>query len=215
MDRDAFLSRVGSAVMRAQIPPAPAITEVAVEHGPQDLVSLFRERAREVDTVIHGPMSRHGVPRVVSGIASGHRCRSFAAWEHLPVPGVASALATAGLDHVGLEPGGAHTDHSPLGLAEIGVTGATAGLAESGSVVLEHSRGAQRLVSLLPRVHVVLLRTGAISRSLSDWATRHPEIVARTANLVVVSGPSRTGDIEQTLNLGVHGPAQLHVVLIA
>lgn len=214
MERDVFLTRVGSAAMRAHIPVAPEISEQLPEHGSADLVSLFRERARDVDAVVHGPMSRHGVPRVVAGIAAGHQCQSFVVWEDLPVPGVASSLAASGLDHADQDPEAGIVDPAELGNVDLGVTSATAGLAESGSLVLEHSGGNLRLASLLPRVHVALLPTTKISYSLRDWMTRHPEIVARSANLVVVSGPSRTGDIEQALNLGVHGPAQVHVVLI-
>ena len=53
-----------------------------------------------------------------------------------------------------------------------------------------------------------------IDRTLAHWAHRRAESAAETANLVLVTGPSRTGDIEQQLNLGVHGPRHVHVVLV-
>jgi len=100
------------------------------------------------------------------------------------------------------------------GEVSLGITGSIGGLAESGSVVLDHAQGQPRLASLVPETHVVLLEIGTIERTLAHWAARHPDLAAGSANLVIVSGPSRTGDIEQILNLGVHGPRHLHVVLI-
>jgi L-lactate dehydrogenase complex protein LldG len=100
------------------------------------------------------------------------------------------------------------------GNVSLGITGSIAGLAESGSVVLDHAQGQPRLASLVPETHVVLLEISTIERTLAHWAARHPDLVPASANLVIVTGPSRTGDIEQILNLGVHGPRHLHVVLI-
>jgi L-lactate dehydrogenase complex protein LldG len=138
------------------------------------------------------------------------------AWEDLPVSGVASALTTAGLSRTSEEvPVEGRLEHQ-LAYHELalGVTGAVAGLAESGSVVLSHGRGRSRMASLVPDVHVALLEATALERTLAHWAHKRPEAADDTANLVIISGPSRTGDIEQQLNLGVHGPRHVHIVLI-
>ena len=138
------------------------------------------------------------------------------AWEDLPASGVASALTAAGLTRVqGEVPAETRIEHQ-LGYRDLdlGVTGAAAGLAESGSVVLDHRPGRPRMASLVPEVHVALLDLTLLERTLAHWARRYPESVADTANLVVITGPSRTGDIEQQLTLGVHGPKHVHIVLI-
>ncbi|MDH3189803.1 MAG: lactate utilization protein, partial [Acidimicrobiia bacterium] len=59
-----------------------------------------------------------------------------------------------------------------------------------------------------------LVTTASIHRNLVHWAHEFPGNAAETANLVIVTGPSRTGDIELELTLGVHGPRHMHVVLI-
>ena len=216
MDRDVFLARVGRSAMTAVLPEALGIPDRLPDLEDEDLQTLFRERAQDVDAVVHGPVGRHGVPRAVAGIAAGHQCRSFMAWEDLPASGVASALTAAGLTRVkGEVPVETRIEHQ-LGYRDLdlGVTGATAGLAESGSVVLEHRPGRPRMASLVPEVHVALLDLTLMERTLVHWAHKFPESVADTANLVVITGPSRTGDIEQQLTLGVHGPKHVHIVLI-
>lgn len=202
--------------MSARLPASPPIEVDLPAMEPEDLVTLFRERAQHVDAVIHGPMGAHAVPKTVAGIASGHQARSFLSWDTLPAAGVVSALASAGLDRAPHDVAEDDRLEHQMGYydLDVGITGADAGLAESGSVVLLHGEGRPRMASLAPRIHVALLEISRMHRSLAFWVRRYPELVDQTSNLVVVTGPSRTGDIEQQLNLGVHGPRNLHVVLI-
>lgn len=216
MDRDLFLSRVGKAAMTAKLPDPPRLETDLPILEPQDLVALFRERAQKVDAVVHGPMSVHGVPKTVVGIATGHEVGTFMSWDTLPAAGVVSALASSGLDRISHDvPIDQRTEHQ-MGYydLDLGITGAQAGLAESGSVVLLHGEGRPRMASLAPRIHVAILNIELVHRTLAHWVGQHPDLVGETANLVIVTGPSRTGDIEQQLNLGVHGPRSVHVVLI-
>ncbi len=216
MDREEFIRRVSSAAMRATVPPPPVVPEALPSPAQADLVALFRERAILVDAVVHGPVDRIGVPKVVSGIAAGHGARKFMAWDELPAPGVAAALVSAGLERADHQvPIEGRVDHlAGYGDLDLGVTGADAGLAESGSVVLSHGPGRPRMASLVPEVHVALLDTAVLERSIAYLAHKRSRAAADTPNLVVVTGPSRTGDIELELNLGVHGPRHVHVVMI-
>lgn len=215
MERERFLSRVGQATLRSALPYAPQVPTELPALADVDLVALFRSRAQEVNAVMHGPVSRHGVPRAVVGIAAGHEASTFLAWDDLPAPGVSSALQSAGLSRLEYEidDGRLERNLSYLGL-DIGVTGAVAGLAESGSVVLMHGPGRPRMASIAPDVHIALLDVATIGRTLAHWAHENPGFAADTTNLVLVTGPSRTGDIAQQLNLGVHGPRHVHVVMM-
>ena len=93
-----------------------------------------------------------------------------------------------------------------------GVTGALCGVADTGSLVLVQGAGQTLTASLLPEIHVAVLKTSRLVPNLAE-ALRQPEIRTALAG-VVVSGPSRTADIEMTLTIGVHGPGELHVFLI-
>ena len=216
MKRDAFLSRVGQAKIGSVLPDPPAVSSELPTADPIDLVGRFRARAQAVNAVVHGPVSRHGAPRAVAGIAGGHDAASFMAWDDLPASGVAAALISEGLERVDhyVPDEGRLAHNETYRSLEIGVTGSVAGLAESGSVVLTHGPGRPRMASIVPDIHIALLETRHIFRSLAYWAHEFPALAGETTNLVLVTGPSRTGDIEQQLNLGVHGPRHVHIVLI-
>ena len=93
-----------------------------------------------------------------------------------------------------------------------GVTGCTCAIAETGTLVLTNEPGRPLGPSLLPEVHVAVVHSRQIIGTLEE-ALRLPE-VAQCASTVLISGPSRTADIEMTLTIGVHGPKELHVFVV-
>lgn len=107
--------------------------------------------------------------------------------------------------------------------ARVGITGADWAIAETGSIVLPTGPGRGRLVSLLPPVHIAILRADRILPSVAELF-RTLACEARTAaapgtpplpsSLALATGPSRSADIENDLTIGVHGPAEVHVVLL-
>jgi L-lactate dehydrogenase complex protein LldF len=94
----------------------------------------------------------------------------------------------------------------------VGITGALAGIADTGSLVLVGGAGHPLTASLLPDIHIAILRASDLVLTLSDVLGR-PEIQAAPAT-AIITGPSRTGDIEMALTIGVHGPKEVHVFLI-
>ena len=97
-------------------------------------------------------------------------------------------------------------------LPDAGVSEALYGLADTGSVVLAASPEEPRGNSLLPDVHVTLLREDRILPGLDElFAALGAELPSA---LAIVTGPSRSADIEQKLAVGVHGPREVHVVLL-
>jgi L-lactate dehydrogenase complex protein LldG len=104
-----------------------------------------------------------------------------------------------------------HREHPPA-IADAGVSEASYGLADTGSVVLAASPAEPRARSLLPDVHVSLLREDRILAGLEELFERVGG--ALPSSLAIVSGPSRSADIEQRLTIGVHGPREVHVVLL-
>jgi L-lactate utilization protein LutC len=92
----------------------------------------------------------------------------------------------------------------------VGVTKAICGLADTGSVLITDGEGSPLQASLLPEVHIAVLRASQILPSLENAMS----LVKETRAAVFVTGPSRTADIEMTLTIGVHGPKELIVLLV-
>lgn len=115
------------------------------------------------------------------------------------------------------EPYDTVTALSKIDGAQIGISGAEFGIAESGTLVEVSTDDATRLVSSLPRTYIGVVYASELVDTLRGSATRmnaifeaHPEGLA----VSYISGPSRTGDIEMILTLGVHGPEHAHAILI-
>ena len=143
------------------------------------------------------------------------------------VPGaVARYLGANGLPLVGcVWPQLARLDWAAAGLrlaprgAEdrdlVGVTGVFAALAETGTLMVISGPQTPSTVSLLPETHVAVVPVRRIVKHMEDaWALARRELgeLPRAANFI--SGPSRTGDIDQTIVLGAHGPYRVHMVLV-
>ncbi len=100
---------------------------------------------------------------------------------------------------------------------EVSLSHASAGVAETGTLVLTSGSDNPTTLNFLPENHIVLIRTDEITGTYEDvWQRlrdKHGERnLPRTVNMV--TGPSRTGDIEQRIELGAHGPRRLHIVII-
>jgi L-lactate dehydrogenase complex protein LldG len=95
---------------------------------------------------------------------------------------------------------------------DLGITGAQFGIAETGTLVLESEKEFHRLASLVPPVHICVLETKKMRQTLGEALELLEKDLSRT--ITFITGPSRTSDIELTLAIGVHGPAQLFVILI-
>ncbi len=101
--------------------------------------------------------------------------------------------------------------------AEIGITGAAFAIAETGTLAEVCTNDAVRIVSGLPRTHIGIVDGNQMLLQLLDAAPRIREAIQehpKGVTLSFISGPSRTGDIEMVLTLGVHGPETMHAVVI-
>ena len=98
--------------------------------------------------------------------------------------------------------------------ARFGITSADYALADTGSLVFLSESRESRLLSLLPPHHIVVLEKEKILAGLDDLFARVPLPAEKSSSMVLVTGPSRTGDIEMRLVRGVHGPGEVTVMIV-
>ena len=125
------------------------------------------------------------------------------AWndEHLP-PGFAESLRQHNIK--------LHHDARPD--IRVGITGADAGIAETGTLVITSGRGKPQSTSLLPQTHIAILHKTDLYKNLAEVFNLHK--VRKAATISLITGPSKTADIEMTLTIGVHGPGEVTVFCI-
>jgi len=173
----------------------------------EGLLARFIEQAEKLGSVIYQPGSATDAFAVLTTIAGEDK--RVLAWdaEHIPLRRIANFMESS---FVVADPRDA--------AVRVGITGADAGLAATGSLVLNTGVGKHRVTSLLPPVHVAVLRKQDIVADLESWVALQREAgleaFQQTASAIVISGPSRTADIAMQLTMGMHGPAELHIILV-
>ena len=217
--REAFLNRVRQALAAGNRPGDSADVaprgEVGYQGAGPDPVGRFRVEFTAAGGTCHiVPDPDAGLARVLDLVAAKSARRVIVSrspfLERFPL---AQRLRAAGIEVTTVETLSPETAREPLFAADVGITGADYLIAETGSVVLLARAAEPRSVSLLPPVHVVLAHRGQILADLFDLFT--PERRAGLPSCVtLITGPSKTGDIELRLVTGVHGPGEIHVVLI-
>jgi L-lactate dehydrogenase complex protein LldG len=104
-------------------------------------------------------------------------------------------------------------DHS--GGVDIGLTWAQCGIAETGTLVVDSTDEDLRLATMVSEIHIAMLPKAAIVESAADYHDQMQSRMQAHGNyLAMITGASRTADIERVLALGVHGPLELHIVMI-
>lgn len=104
-------------------------------------------------------------------------------------------------------------DRAVVASAVAGVTAVAFAIAETGSIAVMAEPDQGRVVSLVPPVHVAILPTSRLLATVADYFRTLATLERMPAGLNLITGPSRTADIELELSIGVHGPGAIHVVL--
>lgn len=137
-------------------------------------------------------------------LAERDSLRKIYAWE----PEVQKILSTYGFPF--------YSTDTSFEEAEVGITSCEALIARNGSILLSNANAAGRRLSIFPNIHIVIAYTSQLLPDIKDGLEL---LKARYSNdlpsmISLVTGPSRTADIEKTLVLGAHGPRELYVFLL-
>ena len=184
----------------------PELVPARGQLAPEDRIGLFIEQARAVQTDIE----RVSEPSAIPGVVSQYLRRNNLPQKLVMAPEPALDMADWSSQPLLRIRRGTADDAD-----QVGLTLATAGVAETGTLLLASSPDRPTLLAYLPETCVLILGTDRIVASYEQAMELHlEETGALPRSLNFVTGPSRTGDIAQQLELGAHGPRRLLVVLV-
>ena len=241
-ERDAFFATIRQALGRAPgdgspddaalLPDSTALDERAAailddcRTRSADLLAGLEESATRAGCIVRRVESPLEAGDYAASVAAEHGARSVVRTAHavLDEIGLHGALEARGIGLFGPDAGGAGTGRPERQAlrektldAAVGVTGVDYAVAETGSAVIVARPGVARLASLLPPVHVAVVKSGQVLPGLDElFALRRRDMLRSPGRdyVNVISGPSRSADIEYTLVTGVHGPGEVHLVLL-
>ncbi len=218
--REAILSRICKALRKDRTDAQPrtdAEAYIAVHrHGPRpaqpaDLIARFVERAGDMASTVERIGAIAEVPAAVA--------RYLDSLE-LP-PALAAQQSHQGVcwsefSHLDWTGAGLAIDAQPtLGHDRLGITGSFCAIAETGTLVFLSGADTPTATALLPDTHVAVVRADRVVAGMEEvFALVRAERGEMPRALNMISGPSRTGDIEQTIVLGAHGPFRVHILLL-
>ena len=242
-DRAKFLARVTAGLGRTEVLVPTSITETAgfedaatakvnadkasndaSEHC-SELTDQMAAEAAKAGWKVHRASNSEDAAGYIASICAQKKATSVLRSNHdvLDEIGVDLAVTTSGATVSKTEHSG---DYSPYQIqesknkafsADIGITGVDYGIAETGTVVLHPRRGLSRLVSLAPPIHIAVLRPGEVLDSLDElFAMERNDFMSGklSGSMNLISGPSKTADIEGTTVTGIHGPLEVHLIIL-
>ena len=209
--KDEILGRVRHGVGKGDFAGrrAAAVASLAnAGRGPQpvmagDLAERFRLKAESLSSTVDAVARRADAPAAVAAYLTTHGLGQHA----VVTPDVGGLdWAASGLL---AEP------RSAVDADKVGISGSFCAIAETGTLMLLSGAETPATVSLLPETHIALVDVSRIVATMEDaFALLRTERGSLPRAVNFISGPSRTGDIEQTIVLGAHGPCRVHLILI-
>jgi L-lactate dehydrogenase complex protein LldG len=215
--REALFGRVRKALGRSATDTSNAEAYIANHaHGPRprmpdDLVKRFCERATDMASTIERIANEYEIPRAIARYL-----------EALELPQMLAAQRS----HAGVcWPELAHLDWRGAGLDieprptqgddRLGITGTFCAVAETGTLVFVSGADTPTGTALLTDTHIAVVRASRVVSGMEEaFALIRAENGTTPRAINMISGPSRTGDIEQTIVLGAHGPYRVHILVL-
>jgi L-lactate dehydrogenase complex protein LldG len=225
MNREAFLARVREATTAGRRFPVHVRHGFTPADGRADMgINLVERYVKEITAVGGRPVvvgSVDGACEEITKLLRQYEPRIAHCWKHptLDHIGLRSLLERQRIERVdadSLSMLSEEARRTKILAADIGITGCTLAVAETGSLLMMHAPGNERTASLTPPVYIAVVPRSRIVADLFDVFSGPGGLNAESlpSNATFISGPSKTGDIEMKLVTGVHGPGKFHIVVI-
>ncbi len=178
----------------------------------EDLVARFSTELERVKGELHQAADPADALLQLGALLRAKQTTQASVWDDLPLTGVPALLA-----HLNIRT--STSENRSVAASEAGITGCQYAIATTGTLVLANGAARSRQASLLPPHHIALVTRSQLIPRLEDWVTRvradGATLFDHSSNVTLITGRSRTSDIEFVPVFGVHGPLELHVILIA
>jgi L-lactate utilization protein LutC len=210
MPREGILHRVRTALGRGagqNIPEPPGVRIRVPEVDRETRVDSMLRCVEALAGKAHRAATLEDARVVVAGALAGRNA----------VASNAPLLAECGITGLpGVQSGFSHHDELRAACvsAGVGITSADYALADTGTLVLLASPDEARMISLLPPAHIAIVPVTHILTGLDELFSVLAHPAESTSSMVLITGPSRTADIEQILVRGVHGPGEIMVIVV-
>lgn len=180
-----------------------------------DLLTEFSQKLESLSGNVKVVKNKRNLSKSVTDIFSSTNSNNFIGWECVELSSVYRRLEKLGYKHI------KSNRKSQQAKCDIGITLADYAISESGTIVLYNNKTQNRNSSLIVPIHIAILRKEKIVKSIFDLIARLSNDYSTLENInelsnciTLITGPSRTADIELNLTLGVHGPKELYVVVM-
>jgi L-lactate dehydrogenase complex protein LldG len=209
------MSNIRAAVGDGGEVPATACLPITT-YGPQEKIDRLKSLMEAVKSEVH-VVSKKDWPAVVKSVLRQRKLKTLL---YAPETVLGPELETAwqndseGLPELVVYEGEIESFKETLFQTDAAITTTVGAIAETGAVVLWPDSTEPRLMSLVPPVHIAVVESATIYNSFCEiiqaqsWPEKMP------TNVILISGPSKTADIEMTLAFGVHGPKELIVFIL-
>jgi L-lactate dehydrogenase complex protein LldG len=221
--RASILANIRRSLATARLPAPPNVTPSSTNANvaPNELAERFAAELAALSGAFQR-VARADLTNFIVQVLREREAGELLTWraDQLPAPEVLIGLRTAGVSVC--EADLPRDESRAAGVADlarlmVGLTGADAAFADTGTLALLSGAGRPRLASMSVRTHIALLTPEQLYPSLGAWLAERQQLrdeLRTRAALTFITGPSRTADIEMTLTVGVHGPAEVLVVLV-
>ena len=203
LQRNAINAAAGREVMAAALSSNSQGPKPAFDAAPQALLERFRVKSEVQSSTVDIVPADVDVPAAIARYLTDMKLPKTAV--------VQPALAALDWAGAGLTVEARGARDADL----VGITGCFCAVAETGTLMMCSSPDTPAAVSLLPETHIAVVRAARILPYMEDaWDLARKELGTLPRAVNFISGPSRTGDIEQTIVLGAHGPYRVHLVIV-
>ncbi len=191
---------------------AQEVQRISIE-AQDELRAQFIDELTNVNTNVIEAINESRIKNSMQALIKEKDIKSFSIWESLFLKEIKlkQELKVAGLKLITAK------NKNRIAESDIGITEVDYAIADTGTLVLLTNKNQPRSVSLLPPMHLAIVRQETLVRNINDLfvilKSKLQEGTHTTNCMTFITGPSRTADIELNLTLGVHGPKELYVMI--